>query len=85
MDRTRPAGRSGCVTTETTSKSGAVMSWRRDGTAKSGVPMKTIRLWDVAMVLYSLRHEPAWIIRFKKTRNSVWFLAMNYAKIPSIW
>src|SRR5208282_4387381 len=39
----RPRGRSGCVTTATTWKSGCAIKCCRDGTAKTGVPQKTIR------------------------------------------
>src|ERR1700722_14871288 len=41
--RPRPRGRSGWVTTASILKSGWSIKWRKDGTAKSGVPQKTIR------------------------------------------
>src|SRR5580704_9794001 len=38
----RPRGRSGCVTTASTLKSGCATRWRKVGSAKAGVPQKTI-------------------------------------------
>src|ERR1700744_3570486 len=43
ISRPRPAGRSGCVTTPSTRNAGSPASATKEGTAKAGVPQKTIR------------------------------------------
>src|SRR6267143_171108 len=48
--RPRPRGRSGCVMTAAISISGCARRWMKVGTAKCGVPQKTMRMRSVPMV-----------------------------------
>src|SRR6266436_1077898 len=46
----RPRGRSGCVITAAISMSGCARRWMKVGTAKCGVPQKTMRMRSVPIV-----------------------------------
>src|SRR5271157_29375 len=75
----RPRGRSGCVTTPMISKSGCEIRCCREGTAKAGVPQKTIRSATARLPLagffqfadFSLDHVPLEHAEVRDEENSV--------------